>query len=153
MTREALLAAFEPLVAAAVSTDLSAPDAAERVAAALSADAHEALVDGLRAAHAEGWLTPKRSPEGIGFGRLLKPAESAHGASIDVVDMRDVAGAPHTHPNGEVSLCVPLTRAPTFEGRAEGIVVMPPGSRHVPETRGGRMLIAYLLPGGAMTWG
>lgn len=150
MTKEALISAFEPLISAVLATDLSAPDAAARITAAGD---WGPLADAVRAAHAAGWLTPRTSPEGIGFGRLIKPTDHPSGASVDVVDMADVAGAPHTHPTGEVSLCVPLAGSPHFEGSTGGIVVMPPGSRHVPTTTGGRMVIAYVLPGGAMVWG
>jgi hypothetical protein len=57
-------------------------------------------------------------------------------------------GQGHVHPNGEVSLCLPRSGSPTFEGRPGGFVVMPPGSFHVPRVSGGRMVIAYWLPGG-----
>ena len=63
------------------------------------------------------------------------------------------AGAAHTHPNGEVSICFPTEGDPPFEGYADGWVVKAPGSSHIPTVTGGKMLILYFLPEGAMEWG
>ena len=71
--------------------------------------------------------------------------------SIDVVEFEGPA-AEHVHPQGEVSLCFVRSGAPRFDGRGPGFVVLPPGSRHVPTVEGGRMLIAYFLPDGAVEW-
>ena len=66
---------------------------------------------GLRAACeagvAEGWLC-NREGGGIRYGRIFKPADDLHGFSVDVVDMADIAGPHHTHPNGEIDLVMPL---------------------------------------------
>lgn len=148
-TKEALLEAFEPVARHVATLDLTDASAAE---AAL----HEAFpvsgLDALRAmmlaASEEGWLTPRENA-GVRFGRLAKPTEATHGLSIDVVDMTQV-GPGHTHPNGEASLCFALEGAPTFMGKPEGWVVAEAGSHHVPTVAGGRMLIAYFLPEGAM---
>ena len=43
-----------------------------------------------------------------------------------------------------------LDGAPTFDGEPPGWVVKPPASSHVPTVAGGRMLIVYLLPSGAI---
>ena len=85
----------------------------------------------------------------VRWGRVAKAGPDTLDFSIDVVDMTG-AGPLHLHPNGEVNWCVPLEGEPTFEGCGRGWVVMPPDSRHVPAVAGGRMLIVYLLPGGAM---
>jgi hypothetical protein len=61
-------------------------------------------------------------------------------------------GPRHKHPRGEVNLSFALEGAPRFDGQPEGWVVFPPGSEHVPTVTGGRMLIAYFLPGGAIEW-
>ena len=60
------------------------------------------------------------------------------------------AGPLHRHPAGEVNWCIALEGEPTFMGQPPGWVVEPPGSEHVPTVSGGRMLIVYLLPAGAI---
>lgn len=151
-TREALLEAMAPLAQTVARLDLNDRAVAE---AALE-HAHpfaslEAIGRLLRAGRDEGWLVPREATPTLRFGRLAKAGPELHGHSIDVVDMSG-AGARHGHPNGEVSLCFPEAGEPVFEGSRGGWVVLPPGSVHVPEVDGGRMLIAYLLPGGAMDW-
>ncbi len=98
---------------------------------------------------AEGWLC-NREGGGIRYGRIFKPAEDLHGFSVDVVDMTDIAGPHHVHPNGEIDLVMPLEGDATFDGRPAGWVVMPPGSAHRPTVRQGRALVLYLLPQGAI---
>ncbi len=150
-TKEALIETFEPLARHVAALDLTNADAAERSLdqAFPVADLTE-LRQQLVAASEEGWLTPRENA-GVRFGRLAKPTEATHGLSIDVVDMTS-AGPGHTHPNGEVSLCFALSGAPTFVGKPEGWVVAEAGSHHVPTVAGGRMLIAYFLPDGAMVF-
>ncbi|MEM7248012.1 MAG: DUF4863 family protein [Acidobacteriota bacterium] len=94
-----------------------------------------------------------RGDEGMKWGRVAKPEAVPGGSSIDAVHMTNSAGPPHTHPNGEVCLCLPLSEEAKFENRHETWVVMPAGSRHVPEVKDGEMLILYWLPEGAVTWG
>ena len=96
---------------------------------------------------AEGWLC-EREGGGIRYGRIFKPAPELNGFSVDVVDMRDIAGPHHSHPNGEIDLVMPLEGEATFDGRPAGWVVMPPGSAHRPTVAGGRALVLYLLPEG-----
>ncbi|MEZ4239631.1 MAG: DUF4863 family protein [Myxococcota bacterium] len=151
-TPEALRAALAPLAERVATLDLADPEAAkaaldrEHPVAGLGA-VREALLAGRDA----GWLVPKQATETLRFGRVAKPAADLGGCSIDAVDMAG-AGAPHRHPNGEVSLCFATEGDPRFVGSPEGWVVVGPGSRHVPEVTGGRMLIVYFLPGGAMEW-
>ena len=97
----------------------------------------------------EGWLC-NREGGGIKYGRIFKPAEDLHGFSVDVVDMTDIAGPHHVHPNGEIDLHMPLGGDATFDGRPAGWVVMPPGSAHRPTVSQGRALVLYLLPQGAI---
>jgi hypothetical protein len=97
----------------------------------------------------EGWLC-NREGGGIRYGRIFKPADDLHGFSVDVVDMRDIAGPHHVHPNGEIDLVMPLEGDATFDGRSAGWVVMPAGSAHRPTVAQGRALVLYLLPGGAI---
>jgi hypothetical protein len=150
VTADALKDALRPLCATVAGLDLSNPDAAEAAlnrAHPLSSLA--AVMKSLQEAQAEGWLTPKRASPTLTFGRLAKATPDTHDLSIDVVDMEG-AGGEHIHPNGEVSLCVVQGGEPRFVGRPGPWVVVPPGHRHVPLVEGGRMLIAYFLPGGAI---
>ena len=98
---------------------------------------------------AEGWLC-NREGGGIRYGRIFKPADDLYGFSVDVVDMTDIAGPHHLHPNGEIDLVMPLGGDATFDGRPAGWVVMPPGSAHRPTVSQGRALVLYLLPQGAI---
>lgn len=145
-SRDELLAAAAPIL-----ERLSGLSAADPVGAvsALSALDIAPFASLLRAAHAEGWLTP-REGGGVRFGRLSKALPESRGFSIDVVDMSGGASGAHTHPLGEFDLCFPLEGRPAFDGRTGPWVVYPPGSRHVPTVTGGRMLIVYFLPEGAI---
>ncbi|MBP0630657.1 DUF4863 family protein [Cupriavidus sp. AcVe19-1a] len=96
---------------------------------------------------AEGWLCD-REGGGIRYGRIFKPADDLHGFSVDVVDMQDIAGPHHTHPNGEIDLIMPLDGDAQFDGRPAGWLVCPAGSAHRPTVSNGRALVLYLLPEG-----
>ena len=96
---------------------------------------------------AEGWLC-NREGGGIRYGRIFKPADDLRGFSVDVVDMRDIAGPHHVHPQGEIDLIMPLDDGATFDGRPAGWCVYPAGSAHSPTVRNGRALVLYLLPQG-----
>jgi hypothetical protein len=100
-----------------------------------------------RAGVAAGWLC-QREGGGIRYGRIFKPADDLHGFSVDVVDMADVAGPHHVHPEGEIDLVMPIDGGARFDGRPAGWVVMPPGSAHRPTVSQGRALVLYLLPQG-----
>ena len=95
-----------------------------------------------------GWLTP-RAANGVKFGRLAKSTPQSLGFTIDAVDMCG-PGPGHIHPEGEFDLCFALTPEARFDGHPEGWVVYPPGSWHVPTVSGGRMVILYFLPSGAI---
>ena len=98
---------------------------------------------------AEGWLC-NREGGGIRYGRIFKPADDLHGFSVDVVDMKDIAGPHHAHPNGEIDLIMPIDDGALFDGRPAGWLVCPPGSAHRPTVSNGRALVLYLLPAGAI---
>ena len=100
---------------------------------------------------AAGWLC-QREQGGIRFGRVAKPSPELHNHSIDVVDMNEVAGPHHTHPNGEIDLIMPTEGDARFDGRGAGWLVYPPGSSHRPTVSGGRAFVLYLLPGGAIAF-
>jgi hypothetical protein len=95
----------------------------------------------------EGWLC-KYEGGGLRYGRIFKPADDLQGFSVDVVDMNNVAGPHHVHPEGEIDLIMPLDEGAQFDGRPAGWMVTPPGSAHCPTVTGGRALVLYLLPQG-----
>lgn len=151
MGRETLETALTPLFTALKDADLKDRALAGRLAAEFPLDGP--VVAAVRAAAtagvAEGWLC-NRENAGIKFSRPVKPSPATHGLAVDAVVMDRIAGPKHTHPNGEVNLCFAEEGAPQFCGHGEGWVVFPPMSTHVPKVDGGRMLILYFLPGGAI---
>ena len=64
--------------------------------------------------------------------------------------MCNLAGPHHVHPNGEIDLIMPLDATAQFDGHGAGWLVYPPGSAHPPTVTGGRALVLYLLPDGAI---
>jgi hypothetical protein len=112
-----------------------------------SSATYRALKASCEAGVAGGWLCD-REGGGIRYGRIFKPAADLHGFSVDVVDMQDVAGPHHVHPNGEIDLIMPLQGDARFDGRPAGWLVCPPGSAHRPTVSQGRALVLYLLPEG-----
>ena len=107
----------------------------------------EAIQSSCRVGAAEGWLC-EREGGGIRYGRVFKPAPDLHQFSVDVVDMQNIAGPHHAHPNGEIDLVMPIEGDALFDGRAAGWLVCPPGSAHRPTVSNGRALVLYLLPEG-----
>lgn len=110
---------------------------------------YASLKSACEAGVAAGWLC-NREAGGMRYGRIFKPAEDLHGFSVDVVEMQDIAGPHHVHPHGEIDLVMPQGSDARFDGRPAGWVVMPPGSAHSPTVTGGRALVLYLLPQGAI---
>ena len=96
---------------------------------------------------AQGWLC-KYEGGGLRYGRIFKPSDDLHGFSVDVVDMANVAGPHHVHPQGEIDLIMPIEGDAIFDGRPAGWLVCPPGSAHRPTVSQGRALVLYLLPNG-----
>lgn len=90
-----------------------------------------ALVEPCRVGVRDGWLCD-REGGGIKYGRIFKPAEDLCGFSVDVVDMRDIAGPHHTHPLGEIDLVMPIEGEALFDGRPAGWCVYGPGTAHRP---------------------
>ncbi|MBT0963819.1 4-hydroxylaminobenzoate lyase [Denitromonas iodatirespirans] len=111
----------------------------------------KAIAAACRQGVAEGWMC-NREHGGIKFGRVAKPGPALHGFSIDVVDMADVVGPHHQHPQGEVDMIMPLDAGARFDGAPEGWLVYGPGSAHRPTVKGGQALVLYLLPGGEITF-
>lgn len=110
---------------------------------------YRALKASCEAGVAAGWLC-NREGGGIRYGRIFKPADDLRGFSVDVVDMQDIAGPHHQHPNGEIDLIMPIHGDARFDGRPAGWLVCPPGSAHRPTVTAGRALVLYLLPQGAI---
>jgi hypothetical protein len=86
------------------------------------------------------------------FGRIFEPAGDLAGFSVDVVDIDDLVGNYHRHPNGEIDLIMPQTPGATFDARSAGWLVYAPGSGHRPTVKRGRVLVLYLLPQGRIEW-
>ena len=102
-----------------------------------------------------GWLCDRGEPNAR-FCRLAKATAETHGLSIDVVSLEGEA-VEHTHPRGEVTIGfrargLPADASPTFDDRDPGWVFLGPGSRHAPRVDGGRMVLMYFLPDGAVEW-
>jgi hypothetical protein len=149
--RETFLEALEPVLAAVAGLDPADPEAAARLSAAfpLEGPALTRLRTLMRAGVEAGWLCD-REAGGVRFSRVKKA--EAGGLSVDAVHM-SAPGPGHLHPNGEFDLCFAVSGAPTFDGRAPGWTVYPPGSWHVPTVAGGVMDILYFLPEGAIEFG
>ncbi len=96
---------------------------------------------------AAGWLC-NREAGGLRYGRIFKPQPELSGFSADVVDMTNLAGPHHAHPNGEIDLLMPVEGQALFDGRGAGWIVYPPGSAHEPTVSQGRAFVLYLLPEG-----
>jgi hypothetical protein len=105
----------------------------------------EACLAGIR----EGWMCA-REAGGIRYGRVVKPGPRTHGFSVDVVDMKDVKGPHHRHPNGEIDMVMPLSEGAEFDGHGEGWLVYGPDTAHHPTVAKGHALVLYLLPEGAI---
>lgn len=97
----------------------------------------------------EGWLC-QREGGGIRYGRIFKPADDLANFSVDVVDMQDMIGPHHSHPNGEIDLIMPLEGEALFDQHPAGWLVYPASSAHKPTVTQGRALVLYLLPQGSI---
>jgi Domain of unknown function (DUF4863) len=108
-----------------------------------------AIFSACQDAIAAGWMC-NRSAGGIRFGRVIKPKTQLARYSVDVVEMDSIAGPHHAHPHGEIDMIMPIDANAKFDGMGAGWLVYPPASRHTPTVTGGRALILYLLPEGAI---
>ena len=107
------------------------------------------VFEACKAAIAAGWMC-NREAGGIKFSRVIKPCEAIHGFSVDVVEMTDCKGPHHRHTNGEIDMIMPLDADAKFDGRGKGWLVYPAGHAHFPTVTGGKAIVLYLLPGGAI---
>jgi len=101
------------------------------------------------AAIAAGWMC-SQGGAGRRFGRVIEAVPETGDLSVDVVDLVDIVGPHHVHPNGEVCMVMPQDAAATFDGGGAGWQANTAGSAHRPTVRDGRALVLYLLPGGAI---
>ena len=147
-----ILDLLQPVLARLPELDLSDPDAAQAIlsdkfplqgkfGSTLRAAAVAALADGSICGREGG---PSK------FSRLQKPNET-NGFSVDAVLLWG-AGIPHRHTEGEVNAMFAWEGEPEFCGVKPGWAVYAPGSQHVPTVSGGKMLIFYMLPNGAVEW-
>ena len=106
---------------------------------AIEAACHQAI--------AAGWMCAQGGA-GRRFGRVIEPSPQTSNLSVDVVDLTDIVGPHHRHPNGEICMVMPHTPTARFDGKGAGWKVYPPGSAHRPTVTAGRALVLYLLPEG-----
>lgn len=110
-------------------------------------DAFRAIEAACHAAIDAGWMCAEGGA-GRRFGRVIEPCERTGDLSVDVVDLQDVVGPHHRHPNGEICMVMPVDDDATFNGQPRGWCVFEPGSDHFPTVKSGRSLVLYLLPKG-----
>ncbi len=96
---------------------------------------------------AAGWVCAHGN-EGRRFGRVIEPSEETNNLSVDVVQLNNIAGPHHIHPNGEICMVMPQDKEATFDNHSAGWCVYSPGSAHYPTVRDGNALILYMLPDG-----
>ena len=96
---------------------------------------------------AQGWLC-QRENGGIRWGRVFEASTALNGFSVDVVQMKDIAGPHHSHPLGEIDLILPITPGALFDGHGAGWCVYGPDSAHNPTVTQGEAWVLYLLPEG-----
>ena len=105
-----------------------------------------------RACHdaiAAGWMC-NREAGGIRYGRVVKANDALSGCSVDVVEMENLKGPHHRHPNGEIDMIMPISAGAKFDGQGAGWLVYGPDSAHHPTVSDGKALVLYLLPEGAI---
>lgn len=105
------------------------------------------IVETCRTGAQEGWMCQYEGG-GVRYGRVIKPTPELHGYSVDVVDMEDLAGPHHRHPNGEIDLIMPISDDARFDGHPKGWLVYGPDTAHSPTVTQGRAMVLYLLPEG-----
>lgn len=96
-----------------------------------------------------GWMCAE-GQEGRRFGRVIEATDDSSRLSVDVVDLKNVIGPHHRHPNGEICMIMPITPKAQFNSRGAGWCVYPPNSEHFPTVKSGQALVLYLLPEGAI---
>ncbi|MBF23695.1 DUF4863 family protein [Neopusillimonas maritima] len=110
-------------------------------------DVYNEIVNACHTGVAQGWMCQYEGG-GIRYGRVIKPTDVLNGYSVDVVDMKDLAGPHHRHPNGEIDLIMPIDDTATFDNHPAGWLVYGPDTAHRPTVSQGQALVLYLLPEG-----
>ena len=150
--RDALVAMLSRLKSDLQSLNLSKPDVARAQLQAKYPLTGDYLVEVRRLWQRgvdEGWLRDGTMSGALGT-RLSTPSKHFPFA-IDAM-LLDKPGTGHGHPKGEVSLTWGLDGTPRYCGADPGWMVCPPGSKHVPDVRGGSMFVLTFLPDGKVDW-
>ena len=149
MSKDVLIEHLAPLFSFLKTLDLRAKEDAQRkleLRYPLDGEWTQALKRLLLDNKDQDWLFPNAHRE-IRYGQ--RDDGQSSGFSIDSVDMNK-PGPSHLHLNGEIDIAFAVDGDPTFDGRSEGWTVYPPNSWHRPTVSGGRMIILYFLPNGAL---
>jgi hypothetical protein len=109
----------------------------------------DAIEAACHAAIADGWMCTQGAA-GRRFGRVIEASEATGRLSVDVVDLENIVGPHHRHPNGEICMVMPVTEGARFDGNARGWCVFEPGSDHRPTVIDGEALVLYMLPDGSI---
>ena len=97
----------------------------------------------------EGWL----SQSAAGDTRTLRVAPQSKHFPFAIEAMHLAGeGVGHGHPKGEISVGWAIDGSPRFCGTEPGWAACAPGSKHVPEVRGGTMFLLHFLPDGQIDW-
>ena len=107
----------------------------------------DSVEEACHAAIAAGWMC-SQGDEGRRFGRVIEPSADTGMLSVDVVDLTNIVGPHHIHPNGEVCMIMPVSEQALFDGEGRGWCVNEPGSDHYPTVTNGEALVLYMLPDG-----
>ena len=112
-------------------------------------EAFDDLAELCRQGIEEGWLCD-REQSGVRFGRIIRPGPETNNFSVDVVEMTDLQGPYHGHPNGEIDMIIPESTDARFDGQGQGWLVYEADSEHYPTVSAGTAIVLYLLPDGAI---
>jgi hypothetical protein len=112
-------------------------------------EAFDDLAELCRQGIEEGWLCD-REQGGVRFGRIIRPGPETNNFSVDVVEMTDLQGPYHGHPNGEIDMIIPESTDARFDGQGQGWLVYEADSEHYPTVSAGTAIVLYLLPDGAI---
>ncbi len=112
-------------------------------------EAFDDLAELCRQGIEEGWLCD-REQGGVRFGRIIRSGPETNNFSVDVVEMTDLQGPYHGHPNGEIDMIIPESTDARFDGQGQGWLVYEAESEHYPTVSAGKAIVLYLLPDGAI---
>lgn len=112
-------------------------------------ETYRAITEACHKAIEEGWMCHHANGD-VHFSRPVRPGPDTAGFSVDVVRMKDCRGPHHRHPNGEITMVMPITPGAKFDGAGPGWKVYPPDSAHFPTVSDGEAVVLYLLPDGAI---